>query len=245
MKQSKPVVAEYGTGDNVIVLLHGYMASSSYWRRLQPYLVKAGYRVVVVDLLGFGRAAQHHAEYYDYGEHINHIHTTIAQLDLPKRLVLVGHSMGAMLAARYATLYPSQILRLYLLHPPLYKNKQQVRETLRNTGIGYRYLLDSPRRNIGWAVMSKLPLVPIAKHAPLAREKSMTAIIEASEFIADLKTITLPTKLLVGLRDRKEYQANLQNIELNDAVSVIIEDVAHHSPVRQPKRIAQIITDFQ
>ena len=42
----------------VMILLHGMSTSHKDWRLLWPKLVKAGYRVVLADLLGHGDSAK-------------------------------------------------------------------------------------------------------------------------------------------------------------------------------------------
>lgn len=229
----------------VIILLHGFASDSRYWKKLTPYLKRAGYRVAMIDLLGFGSATKAPASQYDYTEHIQHIHAFIKSLGLRGSFTLVGHSMGAVLAARYVCKYPNNVKEVYLLHPPLYKNADEAYRTLRATGRHYRYLLDSPRQNIGWKVMIYLPGVPVGKHSADSRRQSLVNVVESSELIADLERVKVKTVLLVGLRDRPEYLKNLAIIKSNKYVSIITRDVAHHSPLRKPKVVAQIIMDVK
>ena len=45
-----------GSGDDAVVLLHGFPDSSYMWRKQIPVLVEAGYRVIAPDLRGFGQS---------------------------------------------------------------------------------------------------------------------------------------------------------------------------------------------
>ncbi|MEJ1088814.1 alpha/beta hydrolase family protein [Microbacterium sp. Mu-80] len=45
---------ETGTGDRVVVLLHGMMGSAESWWRVAPLLVANGFRVIALDLPGHG-----------------------------------------------------------------------------------------------------------------------------------------------------------------------------------------------
>lgn len=242
MKKGRNILTDYGGKGEPIILLHGFLASSGYWRRLQPFLTRAGYRVVTIDLLGFGKAVDVPATSYDYTEHIQHIHKHVQSLPLKQPFVLVGHSMGALLAARYSLLYPDDVKRLFLLHPPLYKDREEVRTTLRGTGRVYRFLLDSRFRELGWKSMKYIPQIPISAHSFISREKSMTHIIESAEFIEDLTRLHVPTTLLLGSKDRAEYIQNLLQLAHTDAITVTIKNLSHHSPLFQPKVITQLIT---
>lgn len=241
MKSKKTILKDFGGSGEVIILLHGFLASSQYWRRLQPHLTKAGYRVITIDLLGFGAAVNVSAHSYNYTEHIAHIRSYITSLHLQKPYNLVGHSMGALLAARYGSRYPEEIKRLLLLHPPLYKDRGEVRATLRNTNWAYRYLLDSRMRELGWKCMKYIPTLPISTHSFASREKSMKYIIEAAEFHEDLMQLQIPTTLLLGSKDRAEYIKNLSIVNTAQAVSIHILNISHHSPFFNPRTISNLI----
>lgn len=241
MKKERAILTDFGGTGEVIILLHGFLASSRYWRRLQPYLSKTGYRVITLDLLGFGRAINTPAITYDYNEHIAHIRSHIASLNLQAPYILVGHSMGALLAARYGRIYPKEIKQLFLLHPPLYKDRGEVRATLRSTSRIYRFLLDSRMRELGWKLMKCTPVIPISIHSFASREKSMSHIIEAAEFHDDLLSLQVPTILLVGSKDRVEYIRNLVALKYTKTVSANILNLSHHSPFFNPKIISGLI----
>lgn len=240
MLQEKSVggITDYGGNGKVVILLHGFMANSIYWRRLQPYLTKAGYHVITIDLLGFGRASDVRAMNYDYEEHVEYIHARIASLQLNEPFTLIGHSMGGLLAARYSVVYPQKIIQLLLLNPPLYKDREEAYQALRSTGVLYRFILDSRYRNIVWRIVNHLPN---GKHATRAREKSLTNIIEAAELFADLDRLDVSTDLLIGLKDRPQYAHNVAHYKLADHITVRAIQAGHHSPVFSPKEVARIV----
>jgi cis-3-alkyl-4-acyloxetan-2-one decarboxylase len=241
MKEERSILTDFGGQGEVVILLHGFLASSKYWRRLQPYLTQAGYRVITLDLLGFGKAVNLPASIYDYDEHIAHIHHYVAPLKLKAPYTLLGHSMGALLAARYSLLYPKEIKKLFLLHPPLYKNRSEARTTLRNTGRTYRLLLDSHARELGWKLMKYTPKIPISAHSFASRERSMRHIIEAAELSEDLINLKVSTTLLIGSKDRAEYIKNLVAIRNATSVSITVMNLSHHSPFLNPKLISNLI----
>ena len=221
---------DFGGTGKVIVLLHGFLSSSKYWQKLQPLLTRTGYRVVTIDLLGFGSAAQLQDNHYGYPSHVEHIRTILESHNINKDFILVGHSMGALIATRFCTTHPDKVTALILLHPPLYRNTDEARKTLRNTSGLYRFLLDSRYRELGWKLMKVATFSQIAPHSSAAREKSLENIIEKAEIFGDLATIPVKTLLIVGQRDRKEYLTNLHRHPLSTLVSVTIEDTNHHSP---------------
>jgi pimeloyl-ACP methyl ester carboxylesterase len=243
-RKQREIITDFGGSGKTIVLLHGFISSSAYWKRLQPHLTKAGYRVVTIDLLGFGSAKATPALVYDYPEHIQHIHESIRSLKLDEPFILVGHSMGALLAARYGITHPDDIQTVFLLHPPIYRNRPEARKALRSTGRGYRFLLDSRFRGLGWGALKAMPNIPVSKHSRKARELSLVNVIESTELFNDLERLHINAVLLVGRRDRVEYLQNISEAQLRKNISLKIEDVSHNSPAFRPKLIAETIMQF-
>lgn len=223
-----------------IVLLHGFLGSSKYWSRLQPLLSRAGYRIITIDLLGFGNAPKPTTSDYGYADHIEHIRKAIKSLNIAN-FILAGHSMGALIASRYALTYPKNITSLFLLHPPIYKNREEARAILRSTGRHYQFFLDSKFREIGWFIMRNLPFTKIHQHTRTSREKSLKNIIEMAEIPYDLYKHTLPTILLIGLKDRHQYTKNIKNMVLNKSVKIVLKEVGHHSPFYEPTLVYSIL----
>ncbi len=240
-KTSSALYQEYGSGDNIIILIHGFLSSSKYWNKIVPSLVKAKYRVISINLLGFGNAEKPTNIEYGYGDQIEYIKKIIDGLNCSKPINLVGHSMGAAIATRYAMKNVERVQSLILIHPPLYKDSQETRNTLMRTGRLYRYLISSKYRNAGWHLLRLLLPRAIASHTHYSRESSLKNIILKAEVIADLETISVKTLLIIGLKDRAIYQDNLPSIMLNPNIEVLKENVGHHSPVKNPVLVRKYI----
>ncbi len=83
---------EWGTGDRIVVLVHGLMSDHRTWRRVAPALVDKGYRVIGVDLRGHGASGR---GAYDPEYWADDLVET-----LPRRAELaIGHSLGGMALA--------------------------------------------------------------------------------------------------------------------------------------------------
>ncbi|ATB34320.1 alpha/beta fold hydrolase [Melittangium boletus] len=98
-----------------VLLLHGKNFFGAYWRDTLSALSQAGYRVVVPDQLGFGRSSK---PAIDYSFHLLATQTKklLDQLGVQK-VAVVGHSMGGMLATRFARLFPEATTQLVLENP--------------------------------------------------------------------------------------------------------------------------------
>ncbi|HMI09398.1 MAG TPA: alpha/beta hydrolase [Candidatus Saccharimonadales bacterium] len=235
----KKYVHDFKGDGEVIVLLHGFLASSSYWSKLQPLLTNSGYRVVTIDLLGFGHAPKPKNLQYTYDDHVTYLHKIFGDLNLSK-FTLIGHSMGALIASRYALLHPD-LNALILLHPPLYKNTQEAQNTLRSTGKHYRFFLDSRFRELGWIAMRVLPFTRISPHGRAAREGSLRNVIESAQIFDDLEQMTTKTLLVIGSKDRHQYLTNITLFPLSRSVTISRHNVNHHSPFYKPNLVHDIV----
>ena len=79
-------------------------------------LVKAGYRVVMPDQIGFGKSSKPGNYQYSFQQLAQNTHALLASIGVESSNVL-GHSMGGMLAVRYALMYPDETQSLTLLNP--------------------------------------------------------------------------------------------------------------------------------
>ncbi len=91
----------YGTGEP-LVLLHGFGANLATWKRLVPYLQDA-YRLVLVDLKGFGRSPAPRDGCYSTHDHAENICRFLEKNDLAGA-PLIGNSMGGLVALHTASL---------------------------------------------------------------------------------------------------------------------------------------------
>src|SRR5205807_9713242 len=87
-----------------VVLLHGMNFYGEYWSATIDVFRNAGFRIVVPDQVGFGRSSKPIIPYTLSDMALN-TRKLLEALHVAKADV-VGHSMGGMLAARFALLYP-------------------------------------------------------------------------------------------------------------------------------------------
>lgn len=111
-----------GCGDPLL-FLHGFGASLYTWRHLAGPLVEAGYRLVLVELKGFGASPKPRDRRYSL------LHQAALVLALARRhelrgLTLIGHSYGGavalLLAIRWQRRDPGRLRRLVLVSSAAY-----------------------------------------------------------------------------------------------------------------------------
>lgn len=99
-----------------VVLLHGKNFCGATWESSARALTQAGYRVIVPDQIGFCKSAKPRSAQYSFELLANNTRKLLGTLGL-SRATMVGHSMGGMLAMRYAIMFPDTVERLVLVNP--------------------------------------------------------------------------------------------------------------------------------
>jgi pimeloyl-ACP methyl ester carboxylesterase len=98
-----------------VVLLHGMNFFGEYWAATIDVLRKQGFRVVVPDQIGFGRSSKPIIP-YNFHDMAMNTRKLLQHLGIAKATI-VGHSMGGMLAARFAASYPDVTERAVIYNP--------------------------------------------------------------------------------------------------------------------------------
>jgi pimeloyl-ACP methyl ester carboxylesterase len=105
--------AEGPSGGQVVVLVHGLGGRAEDWRNLAPYFAKAGFRVYLPDLPGYGRSEQPADFSYSVPDEAEAVVGFLDALGL-KQVDLGGWSMGGWIVQRVAGEHPGRVRRLML-----------------------------------------------------------------------------------------------------------------------------------
>ncbi|GAA4437726.1 alpha/beta hydrolase [Bremerella cremea] len=100
----------------VVTLLHGKNFNGAYWKTTADLLQSLGYGVLMPDQIGFGKSTKAKAYQYSFPAFAQNTKGLLDSLKIDKTIV-VGHSMGGMLASRFALLYPDATEKLILVNP--------------------------------------------------------------------------------------------------------------------------------
>lgn len=254
---SKNIVLSYtdhGNGSPV-VLLHGFLSTKTYWHKLIE-LLSANHRVIAIDLLGFGDSPKPRKSKYDYHDHVKSIHATVKHAGVTEPATFIGHSMGSLLALRYANEYKDEVSKLILTNLPVMRSIEEVKEAIFKPSLIIRLGLSRSSHRLTWAfarLIYRLGLFPaqvatdlmgtadfIFRHTARSRFNSFHNVIAQAKIEADLAGIEVQTTILQGIYDRGVYLDNLvKHIRLSDQTSVKTFATGHHIPLVMPK----VITD--
>jgi pimeloyl-ACP methyl ester carboxylesterase len=97
-----------------VVLLHGFNFFGEAWSGTIDVLTREGFRVIVPDQIGFGRSSKPFIP-YTFNDMAINTRRLLQSLGID-RAAIVGHSMGGMLASRFAMAYPSVTTHVVMLN---------------------------------------------------------------------------------------------------------------------------------
>ncbi len=119
-----------------IVFLHGIGGTSRYWKsRVLP--LAAEYRLILVDLLGYGLSPKPWTR-YTVQRHVDELHKVLEEHGT---VTLVGHSFGSIIALAYAARYPEQSNDLVLISLPYFGSKTGAMRYFSNSPPADRYVM--------------------------------------------------------------------------------------------------------
>ena len=142
-----------------VVLFHGMNFAGFYWGGPIEALRREGFRVVAPDQIGFGRSSKPIIPYHFHDMALN-TRRLLQHLQIT-RATIVGHSMGAMLAARFATQYPDIVDRL-VIYNPIGLTDGRYSQPWSSTDDAYTRVLDSTYQSIRAALFRYVSHKPAA-----------------------------------------------------------------------------------
>lgn len=217
-----------------VTLLHGKNFNGAYWETTIDALITEGYDVLVPDQIGFGKSDK--PEHFQYTFQQLALNTRKLQDSLGiQNSVVLGHSMGGMLATRFALMYPEATSHLILLNP-IGLEDWKVKVPYQSIEDWYSNELDKNYEDIkkyqqenyydgdwneeyakwakllaGWTLNDNYPL--IAWNSALTYDMIFTQPV-----VYEFKNLEVPTLLIIGTRDRTALGKNLVPKEVKETM---------------------------
>lgn len=119
---------EWSTTGTPLLFIHGITSSSQSWNNVAPYFVEE-YRVIAVDLRGHGKSSKPNKGYNWENDYARDISGLIED-HLKEPPIIIGHSLGASVAAAVAANSPRLVKAIILEDPPAFvsDNLEALRE---------------------------------------------------------------------------------------------------------------------
>lgn len=203
-----------------VLFIHGIGNSGDAWSDVIAKL-PGDIRVITIDLLGFGKSPSPDWAIYSAKTQANSVLATYFRLRLTGPVVIVGHSLGSLVAIEIAKRYPLLVRSLILCSPPLYKPYYKNGKRLPNTDEVLRSLYKSvqkyPEQFVKLsAVAMRYKLVNRAFSVTSDNVDSYMAALEAAIInqtsFHDAQKLRVPTLLLRGSLDPAVIGRNLKEI---------------------------------
>lgn len=194
-----------------LVFLHGIAATSETWNPLIFKLDYTKYRVIAMDLLGFGESPTPEDCTYSPDEHALYVYRTLSRLNVKTPFTLVGHSMGSIISVHYSHLWPKQVKRLILVSLPLYiRDKTLATARIRRQTdfylAAYKFFRTHARFTISGAQSIRKLLrlsdgIDVNSKNWDAFRLSLRNTIEKQHTYEEMESLTVPIDLIVGRQD--------------------------------------------
>ena len=258
-----------GEGGRTLLLVHGLASNAGFWRYNIPGFVEAGYRVVAVDLPGYGKSEKG-AYPYDMAFYAETLARLIEAEDLGP-VVYVGHSMGGQVGITLALRRPDLVERLVLASPagiePFEDGEGQwLANALTQTGVT-NATEDAVRRNLAanfyrwspeWEWM-------VEERARMAKTEEMDAfsyaVIRSVHGMIDQPTtdllpqLAVPTLIVYGRHDnlipnpylnpgstRAVFERGAEAIP--NAALVELDGAGHMLQIERPAAFNEAVLDY-
>ena len=213
-----------------VILFHGKNFAGYYWSNVIQELSKAGYRVVVPDQIGFGKSSK---PFIQYSFHLlatqNRKLMDTLGID---RAILLGHSMGGMLATRFALMYPHKVEKLILENPigledyrnivPYVTAEEQYEKELQTTFASVKRYYQSSyfptwKSEYDYLVQIAAGVTNSSEFPRYAKVAALTyQMIYEQPVVYEFPRIDTPTVFIIGTKDRTIVGKDKLRKELQD-----------------------------
>ena len=242
----------FGIGPQTIVLLHGFCENSTCFNE-QVFFLKDRFKVVCIDLPGFGYSAN--AEANTMEEMADAVYETINELQLSKP-VLFGHSMGGYVALAFAKKHESALSGLGLIHSTALSDSEE-RQQKRNQAIAFiktngtnAYVTPfiPPLFQLQYANQKRVDelITEAAQILPEALVRALEAMRSRSDSTQWLNQTYLPVCFIAGAHDALIPFADMasQAALCKQASFYFLQNSAHMGMIEEAEQCSQGIADF-
>lgn len=245
----------------VLVFIHGLSGNHTVWKHSIAYFKKKGYGIVAVDLCGHGNSFKN-GPLSRYS--LKNLALDIKHILIHEKVtspVLIGHSLGGMIALQYDMLYPQNAVQLVLIAtPPRNPLRYQIlpihyltplfKLTALLLGTISKYLKRRTYPYIDYSTLKRYNAITVVfkdlQGTPLNSYMWTVLAMLAFDCIEQLHKIKKPILLITGEYDFAVSQHALREIQkyAPHAILKIMKATDHLNPIRRPQELNSIISKF-
>ncbi len=249
------IVYEVSGNGSPVVLLHPFPANREFWKPLLPVL-STRYRLIVPDLRGHGDSGIGEGPAYM----AKHAGDLVRLLDAAgaSKAVFVGVSIGGYILFEFWRRFRNRVTALALCDtkaqadPPEGRaNRLKIAAEVLELGTG-PFIESMLPKLLGRTTVSTRPdLVDGArrmmqKSSPLGVSMVQRGMAERPDSVADLKTINVPTLMVIGEEDVSATVADgeLMRRHIPGSQLKVVPKGGHYSPYEQPDAVGPLLRNF-
>ncbi|KUI99706.1 alpha/beta fold hydrolase [Vibrio sp. MEBiC08052] len=255
-----------------VVFLHGWLDNAASFMSVMDvaaHQIAPWIHLCAIDLPGHGLSSHKSADnFYTFHDYIDDVHQFLVTLPAKKK-ILVGHSLGGLIASCYSAAFPEYVDGLFLIESlgPLTESAEHSVQRLRD-GVNSRTRIRRKSRSKGYdhydaalkvrAAHSVLPealIEPIVARGIELRDGqwmwradpklSAQSLYRMSEAHADAVLAAIQSPFHVVLGDQgypslKSYSRTL----LPEQIEIQHVKGGHHCHLEHPERVGQLISQF-
>lgn len=246
-----------------IVLIHGFASSTLVWSKVFLRFAEEGYRVIAVDMLGYGYSAKPRNGEYTIAGQAKLLTRLLDCLGIP-RAIFVGSSYGGAVAATCALDHADRVEKLVLVGT-VNNNRPLAFKLMRVFGspvfgdvvspllIGSRRLLRRRMKRVydrhAWVLDERRVE---ARHLPLRAASTQRAIIrtvrgwDAERISREAHLIRQPTLLLWGENDQEIPLADGERLHaaISGSRLIVFLNCGHLPHEEYPEAFTNVVIDF-
>lgn len=247
--------------EETVVFIHGFGSSTYSWKEIMKMMEDSEYRLVAIDLKGFGMTEKKSEEDFSHIAQVQYIKGILANLDI-QRANFVGHSMGGNVISILAMDDPELIELLTYIDPTIIYKKARFTWVVELPVID-RYMqhillrvMDKDRieQMLNSAYFSAVPTEGVIDnyYKPIQIESWELALIgitrDSGQNEVDLPKIDrdTPTLILWGMEDEWVPLASSEPLidYFNDETFIQYENIGHVPHEEDVERVYGDLTEF-
>jgi pimeloyl-ACP methyl ester carboxylesterase len=243
------VIERAGRGP-AVVCIHGFCQSSAYWVPTLDRLAAQGVGALAPDLPGFAGSSKEPGP-YSMPALADAVAALLERRGL-KRVILVGGSMGGVVAQHLALRHPQAVSRLLLVATGAFTADPAGALAKADLMAAAPWNEETVTPIVAGFFYKVPPAEKVAAYRAIAMQASQPAAVEAARSNASLRTfeelgrIAVPTLIIQGRHDKArtpEHGAEMQK-RIVDARLEVIEDAGHTPQLEQPDRFHELALSF-
>lgn len=217
-----------------LIFLHGWLGSWRYWMHAMEALSE-NYRTHAFDLWGYGDSDKQGGR-HDLDSYLHLLEAFMDQMGILKA-PLVAHSLGGILAVRFAAKYPDRVPRLALVSTPLTDAGLNAGAILGRSAIGKFQQKRQVTHDIVWQ--------DIARIAPSAIDESLVSL-KKFDLRPLLHQMPMPSLLVYGRKDGLVDPGQAAGMAGNNPrIRVLTMPDSRHFPMLdEVSRFNRLLMDF-